>query len=52
MTMSKEAAEVAAAAFRAQGCRVSVNASDRDRFARLVVVSPEGAEFVIQIEEV
>jgi hypothetical protein len=51
MTMSSEAAQVAAAAFRAQGCTVSVNASEADRFARLVVRSPEGVEFVIQIEE-
>lgn len=51
MTMSSEAAKIAVDAFRAQGCRVSVNASEADRFARLVVVSPEGVEFVIQIEE-
>lgn len=51
MTMSSEAAQVAADAFRAAGCQVSVNADERSRFARLVVRSPEGAEFVIQIEE-
>jgi azurin len=51
MTMSSEVAKVAADAFRAQGCRVSVNADDRSRFARLVVLSPEGVEFTIQIEE-
>ena len=49
--MSSEAAKIAADAFRAQGCMVSVNASDQDRFARLIVRSPEGVEFVIQIEE-
>lgn len=51
MMMSSEAAKIAADAFRAQGCQVSVNADDRSRFARLVVQSPDGVEFVIQIEE-
>lgn len=31
---------------------MQVNASDGDKFARIVVRTPEGAEFVIQIEEV
>jgi hypothetical protein len=48
---SKNAAEIAADAYRALGCQVAVNARSNARDARLVVRTPQGYEFTVQIED-